>query len=220
MIHAVGMAWAERHRGSDRVAMTFFGDGATSEGDFHEAMNFAGVYRLPVIFVCQNNHYAISTPRSRQTASDTIAQKAEAYGFRGHQVDGNDLLAVVAAARDAVESARRGGGPTLIEAVTFRVGAHTTADDPGRYRDASEENAWRALDPLDRVRSYLEATGEWDAAWQSELESAAAGEIEAAIGEAEALEPLTGGDLFEGMFASITPQLDHQRRLLEGEPHG
>jgi len=220
MIHAVGMAWAEQHQAGDRVAMTFFGDGATSEGDFHEAMNFAGVYQVPVIFLCQNNQYAISTPRSRQTASETIAQKADAYGFPGRQVDGNDLHAVLSATAGAVDRARSGGGPTLIEAVTFRVGAHTTADDPGRYRDPSEEATWRALDPLDRVRLYLEAAGEWDAGWQNDLESSAAAEIETAIGEAEALEPLAGGDLFEAMFATTTPQLDHQHSLLEEGPGG
>lgn len=220
MIHAVGMGWAERYRGRDRVAMTFFGDGATSEGDFHEAMNFAGVYRLPVVFLCQNNQYAISTPRDSQTASETIAQKADAYGFPGLQVDGNDLLAVLSAARAAVERAREGEGPTLIEAVTFRVGAHTTADDPGRYRDSAEEDKWRALDPLDRVRLHLIQERQWDAGWQAELEQAAAAEIEDAIGQAEQLQPLTGGEVFEAMFASPTPQLEHQRHLLEGDIDG
>lgn len=216
MIHAVGLGWAERHRGSDRIAMTFFGDGATSEGDFHEAMNFAGVFRAPVVFICQNNQYAISTPRHRQTASETIAQKADAYGMQGSQVDGNDLLAVYAAASSAVARAREGGGPTLLEAVTFRVGPHTTADDPGRYRDPAEGERWKERDPLDRVRRYLEAAGEWSPQWQSELEEAAASEIEAAIAEAEALEPLGTREIFAGMFAEPPPHLDRQRGLLEG----
>jgi pyruvate dehydrogenase E1 component alpha subunit len=215
MIHAVGLAWAERHRDSDRIAMTFFGDGATSEGDFHEAMNFAGVFNTPVVFVCQNNQYAISTPRHRQTASETIAQKADAYGMPGVQVDGNDLFAVVAAASAAVAQARDGGGPSLIEAVTFRIGPHTTADDPGRYRDPAEEEQWKLRDPLDRVRRYLQAAGEWTSQWQDELESAAASEVEAAIGAAESLDPLGSGGIFAGMFAEIPPHLDRQLEMLE-----
>jgi pyruvate dehydrogenase E1 component alpha subunit len=220
MIHAVGLGWAEQRRGAERVAMTFFGDGATSEGDFHEAMNFAGVYRTPVVFLCQNNQYAISTPRHRQTASATIAQKAEAYGMPGHQVDGNDLFAVLTAAADAVDRARAGGGPTLIEAVTFRMGPHTTADDPGRYRDPAEEDEWRARDPIDRAKRYLEAAGEWTSTWQAELEETAAADIEAAIAAAEALEPLSAGDVFSAMFATPTPQLDRQRRRIEGGSRG
>jgi len=216
MIHAVGLAWGEQHLGRDRVAMTFFGDGATSEGDFHEAMNFAGVFGTPVVFLCQNNQYAISTPRHRQTASETIAQKADAYGMPGLQVDGNDLFAVGAAAAEAVARARVGGGPTLIEAVTFRVGPHTTADDPGRYRDESEEVEWRQRDPIDRVRRYLEATGEWTAEWNTQLEAAASAEIEAAIGQAEALEPLGPGEIFEAMFETQTSQLVRQREMLMG----
>ncbi len=220
MIHAVGIGWAERHQRSDRIAMTFFGDGATSEGDFHEAMNFAGVFQTPVVFVCQNNQYAISTPRHRQTASETIAQKADAYGIPGRQVDGNDLLAVRSASDEAVARARDGDGPTLIEAVTFRVGAHTTADDPGRYRDRAEEDEWRGRDPIDRVRRYLEGAGEWTAEWQLELEEEAAAEIEAAIAEAEALDPLEAADLFAGMFATPTVQLERQRTMLGGGSHG
>jgi pyruvate dehydrogenase E1 component alpha subunit len=220
MIHAVGLGWAEQRRGSDRIALTVFGDGATSEGDFHEAMNFAGVFRAPVVFLCQNNQYAISTPIHRQTASETIAHKATAYGMPGHRVDGNDLFAALAATADAVDRARAGDGPTLIEAVTFRIGPHTTADDPGRYRDPAEEAEWRARDPLDRVKRYLEAGGEWTPEWQAEIEEAAAAEVEAAIAEAEALEPLGAGDVFSAMFATPTPQLDRQRRRIEGRVHG
>jgi pyruvate dehydrogenase E1 component alpha subunit len=181
-------------------------------------MNFAGVFAAPVIFLCQNNQYAISTPRHRQTASETIAGKAAAYGMTGLQVDGNDLFAVLAAAEEAAERARRGEGPTLIEAVTFRIGAHTTADDPGRYRDPAEEDQWRARDPIDRLRRYLEAAGEWTPVWQQELEESAAADIEDAIARAEALEPLE--DIFGAMFAAPTPQLERQRRMLEGGSHG
>ena len=128
--------------------MTFFGDGATSQGDFHEGLNFAGVYQTPVIFVCQNNQWAISVPRSRQTRSKTLAQKALAYGMPGIQVDGNDILAVYLAAQEAVERARAGGGPTLIECVTYRMMMHTTADDPKRYRSDEEVEGWSHRDPL------------------------------------------------------------------------
>lgn len=216
MIHAVGLAWAERLQGRDRVALTLFGDGATSEGDFHEAMNFAGVYRTATIFVCQNNGWAISLPRERQTASATIAQKAEAYGMPGVLVDGNDLLAVHAAVRDAVDRARAGEGPTLVEALTYRLGPHTTADDPSRYRDAAETEAWRGRDPLARVRRHLEAKGLWDDDRQAEAEAAAASIVETAVAEAESVPPPTVEDVFAGMFAALPAhlarQLDEARR--------
>ncbi len=154
--HAVGLAYAAQYRGDDAVVMTFFGDGATSEGDFHEAMNFAGVWHLPVVFVCQNNQWAISVPLKKQTHSRTIAEKAHAYGFPGIQVDGNDVLAVYAAGREAVERARNGDGPTLIECVTYRLGVHTTADDPTKYRSAEEVAEWERKDPLTRFSAYLQ----------------------------------------------------------------
>ncbi len=214
MIHAVGLAWAATLQGEDRVAITYFGDGATSEGDFHEAMNFAAVYATPTVFVCQNNGWAISLPRERQTASATIAQKADAYGMPGVYVDGNDLLACHAAAADAAALARQGGGPTLIEAVTYRVGPHTTADDPGRYRTDDEVEEWRDRDPLERVRRHLQAAGEWDPAWQQQLEEEASADLEAAVAEAEELEPPGPGDVFGGMFADLPGHLAEQRRLL------
>ncbi|MEE9473267.1 MAG: pyruvate dehydrogenase (acetyl-transferring) E1 component subunit alpha [Acidimicrobiia bacterium] len=214
MIHAVGLAWGERLQSRDRVAMTMFGDGATSEGDFHEAMNFAGVYQLPVVFLCQNNHYAISLPRAEQTASETIAQKADAYGFPGVQVDGNDLFAVHSAAQTATDRARSGGGPTLIEAVTYRMAPHTTADDPGRYRDSNETEAWKERDPIGRVRRYLESRGSWDDDRQAELETSAADDVEAAIAAAEDLEPLGPAEVFSAMFAEQTPQLVRQQQAL------
>ena len=157
--HAVGLAYAAQYRGDDAVVMAYCGDGATSEGDFHEAMNFAGVWHVPAVFIVQNNQWAISVPLKKQTHSRTIAQKALAYGFPGLQVDGNDLLAVYAASREAVERARRGDGPTLIECVTYRLGVHTTSDDPTKYRSAEEVAAWERKDPLTRVRAYLEKRG-------------------------------------------------------------
>ena len=215
MIHAVGIAWAERLMGTDAVALTIFGDGATSEGDFHEAMNFAGVYRTPVVFLCQNNGWAISMPRSRQTASETIAQKASAYGFPGVIVDGNDVLAVEEVVAEAVARARAGGGPTLIEALTYRIHGHTTADDHGRYREDEEVTAWRAEDPLERVRLWLLGRDAWDDRWQAELEDGASQRIEAAVAEAESLEPFTAGEVFDATYEEHTAPLHLQRSRAE-----
>ena len=214
MIHAVGLGWAERLRGTDRVAITYFGDGATSEGDFHEAMNFAGVYRTPTVFVCQNNGWAISMSRERQTAAETIAQKADGYGMPGVLVDGNDLLAVYSATRDAVARARRGEGATLIEAITHRMGAHTTADDAGRYRDDESLQDWRRRDPVDRVRRHLQEAGSWSQEWEDEVTAAAAADIEAAVAAAEGLTPFGPGAAFDRVFARPTPDLEAQRVAL------
>lgn len=215
MVHAVGLAWAERLRGSSRIAMTMFGDGATSEGDFHEAMNFAGVYGVGVVFVCQNNGWAISLPREEQTASETIAEKAIAYGVPGVQVDGNDVFAVYQAAREAVDRARNGGGPTLIEAVTYRVGPHTTADDPNRYRDADANEEWLRRDPLERVRIFLSERDRWTPEWQTEVESRTSDEVERAISLAESLYDPDPTHLFGGAFESLTPVLERQKDELE-----
>lgn len=220
MIHAVGLGWAEALQGRDRIAMTYFGDGATSEGDFHEAMNFAGVFGAPVVFLCQNNHYAISLHRERQTASDTIAGKAAAYGLPGVQVDGNDLLAVYQASTEAVARARRGEGATLIEAVTYRLGPHTTADDPGRYRDAGEAEEWRRRDPIARVRTWLEAAGVWDETRELAAEQAAVQEVEGAMAEAEALPPLTPSEVMASVFAEPPAKLLRQLQEREAQLRG
>src|SRR5436309_5696418 len=153
--HAVGLAYAAQYRGDDAVVMAYFGDGATSEGDFHEALNFAGVWHVPVVFVCQNNQWAISVPLKKQTHAKTIAQKALAYGLPGLQVDGNDIFAVYAACKEAADRARGGAGPTLIECVTYRLGVHTTADDPTKYRATEEVAAWAKKNPLTRFTAYL-----------------------------------------------------------------
>ncbi len=155
MVHAVGLAWAERYTGSDRIALTFMGEGASSEGDFHEACNLAGVWKSGVVFYAQNNNWSISLPWSKQSASATLAEKAFAYGFPGIRVDGNDIFAVYAAVRLAADRARSGAGPTLIEGLTYRLGAHTTSDDPTRYRADAEVKEWEARDPLPRLERYL-----------------------------------------------------------------
>ncbi len=160
--HAVGYSYVTKLRGDDSVAVAYFGDGATSEVDFHSGLNFAGVWRTPTVFICANNLYAISVPYEKQTASATIAQKAVAYGFPGVRVDGMDVLAMYQVTREAVERARRGEGPTLIEAMTYRYGAHATADDARRYRSADEEQTWRKRDPIERLRHFLEKEGRWD----------------------------------------------------------
>ncbi len=215
MIHAVGIAWAERLQGSDKITLTSFGDGATSEGDFHEAMNFAAVFETPTVFLCQNNGYAISYPTAEQTKSETIAAKAEGYGMPGIRVDGNDVVAMFVAVRDAADRARRGEGPSLIEAVTYRLGPHTTADDPTRYRDVAEPLEWEERDPLLRVRRLLEKAGGWTAEWQSELEAKAGQLIEDAVNWAESVpEPTLEemlGRMFEGKSRGMSDQLGQTR---------
>jgi len=210
MIHAVGLAWAESLKGTDRVALTSFGDGATSEGDFHEAMNFAAVFNTPTVFLCQNNGFAISLPRAEQTLSESIASKADGYGMAGAQVDGNDVAAVLCVVRDALETARSGGGPTLIEAVTYRVGPHTTSDDPTRYRDEDETAGWRERDPLERVRLLLDRAGGWTQEWQTELEEVASRRIEEAVAEAEALPQPTVEEMIRRMYEEPTGPLRAQ----------
>jgi len=202
MIHAVGLAWAEKLQGTNRIALTSFGDGATSEGDFHEAMNFAAVYETPTVFFCQNNGFAISYPTSEQTRSETIAAKADAYGMPGIRVDGNDVVAVLVAVSEAAARARGGGGPSLIEAVTYRLGPHTTADDPTRYREDADAERWQERDPLLRVQRLLQKAGGWTAGWQSELEASSSKTIEEAVEWAEAVPEPTYDEMINRMYAS------------------
>jgi pyruvate dehydrogenase E1 component alpha subunit len=213
--HAVGTAWAAKLRGDKIVAVAYFGDGATSKGDFHEAMNFAGVFKTPTVFFCQNNQFAISVPRSRQTASATIAQKAIAYGFDGIQVDGNDLFAVITATKEAVEKARSGEGPTLIEGVTFRFGPHTTADDPTKYRTDEEIERWKPLDPMVRLRFYLKVKGMWSEEVENRMTEEAQKEIDQAVKDAEAVPPPAQDEIFTSVFAEMTPQLKEQLEYLK-----
>jgi len=219
VLHAVGIGWALKYRKKDDVVMTFFGDGATSEGDFHEGLNFAGVFQTPTIFVCQNNQWAISVPRSRQTRSETLAQKAIAYGIQGIQIDGNDILAVYAAADEAVSRARAGQGPTLIEAVTYRVAVHTTADDPKRYRTDQEVELWLKKDPLVRFEKYLTAKRLLNKKKMESLEEEVREEIQAAVARAEERIKEIGNplDMFDHAYAELPPHLKEQRDFLARE---
>jgi pyruvate dehydrogenase E1 component alpha subunit len=214
--HAAGLGMALNYDGAPGAALCYLGDGATSEGDFHEGLNFAGVFDAPVVFFCENNDWAISLPRKRQTASDTIAQKAEAYGFEGGQVDGNDPLAVLEFVGSALESARR-GDPVLVESLTYRQGAHTTSDDPSRYRDEeSDLPEWRTRDPLDRYEEYLRSEGLIDDEFVESITAAANEELEDAVEGAESVAPADPNDIFDRVYETPTPRLEDQRRELHG----
>ncbi len=222
-LHAVGLGYGIKFRGEDDVVVTFFGDGATSEGEVHEAMNFAGVFQTPTVFVCQNNQWAISVPRSRQTRSETLAQKALAYGLPGLQVDGNDILAVYAAATEAVDRARAGDGPTMIECITYRLSMHTTADDPTRYREEEEVETWRRREPIHRFQTYLKNNGLLSDDEIEELEGEVKAEIQQAVDRAEErMKELEGEELtmFDHMVAEMPPYLREQREALAEELQG
>jgi pyruvate dehydrogenase E1 component alpha subunit len=206
--HAVGVAHAATLRGESTVVMALCGDGATSEGDFHEAMTFAGVFSVPAVFLVQNNKYAISVPLSRQTAASTLADKGSGYGVRSVRVDGNDLAALLVVLDEAVRRAREGGGPTLVEADTYRVHPHTNADDPSRYRGDDEVQHWLARDPLSRLREYLTGAGVLTA--DREAEIAAEAEELAAVMRSAATTPVDVDDLFAHVYAERTPQLVEQ----------
>src|SRR6185436_1134766 len=213
--HAVGAAWAAKLKGDDVVAMAFLGDGATSSNDFHVAMNFAGVFKVPVVFVCQNNHWSISVPTKNQTASESIAVKAVAYGLPGVKVDGNDPEAVYTAVATAVARARSGQGATLVECETYRMGAHSTSDDPTRYRDQNEVDAWKKRDPIERTFKRLTELKVWDSQRDEELRAKLLEEVNAAIREAEALPPPGIDTLFDDVYEHETWNLAEQRAELK-----
>ena len=234
--HAAGLGMAARHRGDETAILTLFGDGATSEGDFHEAMNFAGVFDTPTIFCCHNNGWAISIPESRQTASATFADKAAAYGFDGVRVDGMDPLASYAVTKEAADRARGPiagseseskpdpDGPTrpiLIEFLEYRFGAHTTADDPSAYRDPSEVDPWKALDPLDRMETFLRETGRIDDEGIAAVRDHADDVVAEAIDVAESLKA-DPADMFDYVYADLPPEIRRQREELLGavDEHG
>jgi 2-oxoisovalerate dehydrogenase E1 component alpha subunit len=211
---AVGAAWGARIRGDDMVALTWFGEGATSANDFHAGANFAGVRKIPVIMVCRNNGWAISVPRELQTASETIAQKAVAYGIHGERVDGNDLLAVHAATLRARERGAAGLGPTLLECVTYRVEGHSTSDDPRAYRSAEEVDAWRARDPILKMGRYLGWKGLVGTKDTERFRAEAKDQVRRAVEEAEAFDPKPPVEtLFEGVYAE--PLWQQREQLAE-----
>lgn len=215
--HAVGTALAAKLTGDPIVTMAYFGDGATSENDFHTGMNFAGVYKTPTIFFCQNNHWAISVPVEKQTASETIAVKAKAYGFEGVRVDGNDVLAVYRTTKEAVEKARKGDGPTLIEAVTYRIGPHSSSDDPKRYRSEEELEEWQKRDPLIRFRRYLEKKGIWSESEEKKAQDDASHQLDQAIAYAEKLPRPALETLFTDVYEEMPWHLEEQLRELREE---
>ena len=215
--HATGVAWAAKLRGDDVVALAYFGDGATSTNDFHASMNFAGVFKLPVVFLCRNNGWAISTPVEKQTRTRTFAEKGIAYGVPGVRVDGNDVFAVVSVVRRAVERAGRGEGATLVEAVTYRMGAHTSTDDPKRYRTEAEVSPWAERDPLERVRRYLTQRTRWDEGQDSELRHETEREFRDAVAVAEATAPPTLESMLEDVYERPSWHLlEQQGQLLSG----
>lgn len=213
--HAVGIGYAIKYRKEDKAVFTFFGDGGTSEGDFHEAMNFAAVWKAPVIFINQNNQYAISVPVRKQTASLNLAIKAYAYGMRSIKVDGNDLLAVYAAVSKAAEFARNGEGPSLIECYTYRRGSHTTSDDPTLYRDKAEEEAWEKKDPIDRLRKYLAGKKLWSEDEEKKFIEQARKKIDSAFIEAENYRPYPIENVFKYMYSEVPEDLKKQQLRYE-----
>ncbi|MDI3269456.1 MAG: pyruvate dehydrogenase (acetyl-transferring) E1 component subunit alpha [Bacillota bacterium] len=208
--HAAGIGWGLKHQKKEGIVLTFFGDGATSEGDFHEGLNFAGVFKTPVVFLCQNNGWAISVPFHRQTAAESIAIRAQGYGIHGRLIDGNDPLMVAEAVQEAAERARSGEGPTLIEARTYRQGPHTTSDDPRRYRQ--EDPLETTLgDPVERLRLYLQKEGAWSAEEEEETLQEAREKVAQAVAELEALPRPSPESIFEHVYGAEPPFFQQQR---------
>jgi pyruvate dehydrogenase E1 component alpha subunit len=216
---AVGVAYAFKLRREPRVAVCVLGDGATSKGDFYEALNGAGVWQLPLVFVVVNNGWAISVPRSRQSAAATLAQKAIAAGIPGEQVDGNDLIAVRAVLDEALAAARGGGGPRVVEALTYRIGDHTTADDARRYRPEQELTEWQRLDPLARLKKFLLREQLWTEADDAALVERCNADVEQAVLELQAVPPRSPESMFEHLFAELPAALrEQQQALARGKP--
>ena len=214
-LHATGIAWALKIQKKKGVVVGYFGDGATSKGDFHEAANIAGVFSLPIVFLCQNNQWAISVPREHQTRAATLAQKAIAYGFLGVQVDGNDIFAVYKVVSDAVANARAGKGPTLIECITYRMGDHTTSDDAKRYRPAAEVEAWKKKDPIDRLQKYMKAQKIGDDAYFKMIEEKAKQKVEATVAELEKEPAPNPTEFIDTMYETLTQPLKEQKEYLQ-----
>ena len=210
ILHAVGIGWAMRKKGKKAIALTSFGDGATSKGDFYEGMNLAGVFKAQVVFWCQNNQYAISLPVSKQTIAESLAQKAIAAGIHGIQVDGNDIFAVYVAAKQAVADART-GKPTLIESLTYRLADHTTSDDSSRYRLDKEVKAWAQKDPIDRLEKYMRAEGMLDDALKEKILKKEVERLKKAVSRLEE-SPLEPDDIFMFTYAERDEALEEQFR--------
>jgi pyruvate dehydrogenase E1 component alpha subunit len=219
-LHATGIAMAFNYLKKKNVALTYFSDGATSEGDFHEAMNFAGVFKAPVVFICQNNQWAISTPVGEQTASKTLAQKAIAYGFEGIRVDGNDVFAVYKATFDAIKKARAGKGPTLIECLTYRVGDHTTSDDASKYRKESEVKIWEKKDPIIRLRKYMQLNGIGNEDYFNLITKNSEKAISDAVEKFETSNKYPAEEIFDYTFASLTDDLKEQKAEFKEDMKG
>ena len=215
MLHATGLAWAAKYRGEKQIACTFFGDGATSEGDFHEAANFAANLDIPVVFVCQNNFWAISVPGHIQCSAPTVAQRGIAYGMPCLQVDGNDIFATVYAMKMASEHARTQGKPYFIEMVTYRLGDHTTADDASRYRDKAEVESWKGKDPLIRVRKHMERLKLWNEKKEAELLERTEKLVAEAVARAENIAAPHSVDFFNSMYAELPADLALQRDTMQ-----
>jgi pyruvate dehydrogenase E1 component alpha subunit len=219
MVHAVGAAMAYKIQKKKSVALTYFGDGATSEGDFHEAMNFAGVFQAPVVLICQNNQWAISLPVAEQTASKTLAQKAIAYGIEGVKVDGNDIFAIYKVTKDAIDKARSGKGPTLIESFTYRLADHTTSDDAKKYRKEAEVKGWEKKDPILRLEKYMTAKKMLDAAEKEKIWKDAKARIAKAVETFEGIPGYEPEYIFDFMYAELTPELKEQRAKIKQDNH-
>ncbi len=215
--HAVGAAMAMNIKKDKNIAVTYFGDGGSSRGDFHEGLNFAGVFKAPVIFICQNNQWAISLPRNRQSAAETIAQRAAGYGVPGIQVDGNDVVAVYAATARAAERARAGEGPTLIECFTYRLDDHTTADDSSRYRTDEDVAKWQKKEPLIRYKIFLENKGILNKELDKEITDEAEGLVKAAVTEAEAVAPPAPADIIKYTSATLSVRQKKDIKALKWE---
>jgi pyruvate dehydrogenase E1 component alpha subunit len=214
-LHAVGAAYAFKYQKKKNAVVVFHGDGGTSEGDQMEAMNFAGVFKVPVVIICQNNQWAISVPREKQCAAGTLAQKSIAYGFEGLQVDGNDVFAVYLACKQALEKAREGKGPTFIEMYTYRVADHTTSDDAKRYRDPKEVEEWKNKDPIDRLRKYMKKKKWWSESYEKKINADLEKKINDAVKKSESVEPQPPTSIVDFIFEKLTPNLEEQRKEIE-----
>lgn len=212
--HTVGIAYALKQKKKNAVIIAFVGDGGTSEGDFHEALTFAGVWKLPIVFLISNNGWAISTPRKKQTASDTLAQKGLGYGAECIQVDGNDVLAVHSVVKDAVEKARKDNIPQVIEAITYRMSMHTTADDPTKYRSEKELNEWKKKDPIDRMRAYLKKKKIWTKSYEDKTIKQINKKVEDAVEKMEAYKP-DPRDMFKYVWEEMPEDLKEQQKEME-----